>query len=69
MALKGSGLVYTLPGFFDNEIREGLVVPTLEEYTADSKMHIHLLYQRNTKMPERTVAFMRALESHFGSWS
>jgi len=69
MALKGSGLVYTLPGFFDNEIREGLVVPTLERYTADSKMHIHLLYQRNTKMPERTVAFMRALESHFGSWS
>ena len=69
LALKGAGLVYTLPGFLDDEIRQGLVQPTLEKFTEDSRMHIHLLYQRNTKMPERTLAFMKALESHFGSWS
>lgn len=64
--MRGLGISYSFPYFFDQELADGRVVQVLEEFTRGSYFDVSIFYPGTRYLPRRTKDFIDALAEHFG---
>lgn len=64
--MRGLGISYSFPYFFDRELAEGRVAQVLEEFTRGSYFDVSIFYPGTRYLPRRTKDFIDVLAAHFG---
>jgi DNA-binding transcriptional LysR family regulator len=65
--LRGLGIAFTFPIFYDTEEAEGRVVRVLDDFVARAPVDIHVFYPAARFVPRRTRLFIDALAEHFAA--
>lgn len=67
--MRGLGIAYSFPYFFDAELARGDVVEILQGFTRGSYVDIAFFYPGSRYLPRRTKDFIDAMAEHFAERS
>ncbi len=65
--MKGLGIAYAFPIFFDTEVEAGEVETLLEDFTEHAYVDLYVFHPAARYVPRRTRAFIDLLVEHFGA--